>query len=118
MIWGQDRRVGPNSEVAASLDGGRVRLKGLGVRGQGQVGEPGGWAWSEKKEAGDSGRCGQTGVDIVVIETCFQWGVFRTKRSGVSHSQVATVSLDALSGAEALSVAGVAHSGMAITLAG
>lgn len=48
----------------------------------------------------------------------YERGKFTAKGGGVSHSQVTTVSLDALGGAEALAVAGVAHGGVAVTLAG
>lgn len=90
--------------------------------GEGGAGER---VWSEQKGGRATrgvakGRCGQMGVATVSWERCGQMGAgtMAAKGGGVSHSQVATVSLDALGGAEALAVAGVAHGGVAITLAG
>lgn len=88
---------------------------------------PGERAWQGQSHTCSSGKgCGEMRVGIVSWERrglmgragTYERGTIRAKWGGVSHSQVAAVSLDALGGAEALAVAGVAHGGVAVTLAG
>lgn len=107
-----------------------------GRMGGGEGGWEGAWSeqegavthrWQWKRVGSGVRRRGQMGVGVIGWEGVGSGvrrrgkmgvGVVIAKGGGVSHSQVATVSLDALGGAEALAVVGVAHAGVAVTLAG